>query len=103
MAAAWAQSLAAIAAGLKEGSDEALPWDRRVNLAIVLAEGNRIAPARAQAQRCLAQMGGPELRSLSEPTLFRFLTLCKALSLPVDEAQRRRAAELLPPRLRGQI
>jgi len=99
----FAQSLAAIAAGLEEGSAEALAWDRRVSLAIVLAEGNRVAPARAQAQRCLEQMGEPELRSLSEPVLFRFLTLCKALGLEVDESLRQRADELLSPRLRKQI
>ena len=90
-------------AALKEGSDEALAWDRRVSLALVLADGKQLEPARAQAQRCLEQMGTPELRSLSQPVLFRFLALCKALGLGIDESQRQQAASLLPPRLRDQI
>ncbi len=48
---ALAQSLAAIETALKEGSDDALAWDRRVSLTLVLAEGNRAAAARSQAQK----------------------------------------------------
>lgn len=101
--AALTRSLDAIETALKEGSDEALAWDRRVSLALVLAEGNRVGPARTQVQRCLELMGAPELRSLSEPTLFRFLTLCQALGLEVDPDLLGIARGLLPPKMRGQI
>ena len=101
--AALARSLDAIATALQEGSDEALAWDRRVSLTLVLAEGNRAAAARTQALQCVEQMGEQELRSLSEPTLFRFLTLCRALGIEVDPELRRVAAQLLPPRIRSQI
>lgn len=101
--AAFKRSLDAIEAAVKEGADEALDWDQRASLAVVLAEGNRLATARAQAQRCLELMGEPELRSLAEPTLFRFLTLCRALKLEVDPELQRSAKQLLPPKMREKL
>jgi hypothetical protein len=101
--AALTRSLDAIEIALKEGSDEALAWDRRVSLALVLAEGGRTGPARNQVQRCLELMGEPELRSLSEPSLFRFLTLCHAFGIEVDAELLGIARGLLPPTMRGKI
>lgn len=101
--AAFLRTLETIETAVQQGSDDTLGWDRRVSLALVLAEGNRIAAARTQVQRCLELMGETELRSLSEPTLFRFLTLCRALELEVDPELQRSAAQLLPPRMRSQI
>jgi hypothetical protein len=101
--AALARSLETIETALKEGADEELAWDRRVSLTLVLAEGNRAAAARSQTQKCVEQMGEPELRSLSEPVLFRFLTLCQALGIKVDPKLRRVAAQLLPPPIRSKI
>ncbi len=96
--------LAAIATAIQDGSDDTLAWDRRVTLALVLAEGRRIPLARTQAQRCLEEMGELDLRGLSEATLFRFLSLCKVLNLPVkDEHLHELAKGLLPPPLRAQL
>ncbi|HWA27411.1 MAG TPA: hypothetical protein VG734_17280 [Lacunisphaera sp.] len=98
------QTLATILAALRDGSGDSLAWDRRVSLCLVLAAGNQMSPAREQAQRCLEEMGELDLRSLSESTLFRFLGLCKALGLRIeDPALESQAKALLPPPLRSQL
>lgn len=102
--AAFARVSTALLAGLKDGSAEALPWDRRVALSIVLAEGNHPDAAREQAQRCLEEMGELDLRGLSESTLFRFLGLCKSLTLSIEDKELRELSRtLLPPALRAQF
>ncbi|ACB73888.1 hypothetical protein [Opitutus terrae] len=100
----FARALESITAGLAAGQDETLAWDQRVSLCLVLAEGGRISEAKTQAARCLDEMGELEIRVLAEPTLFRFLTLCRALRLEIqDEPLRSFAKTLLPPALREQI
>jgi hypothetical protein len=84
--------------------EDFLPWDRRVSLAIVLAEGGNISLARAQTERCLEEMGELDLRGLTTLPLYRFLTLCKALDLELrDPAFKSLARELLPPEMRADI
>lgn len=98
------QALDGITAALKDAADDALAWDRRVSLSLVLAQGGRTADAKRQASRCLEEMSELDLRSLSETTLFHFLGLCKALDLPVADARLKSlATSLLPPALRSQL
>jgi hypothetical protein len=98
------QSIKGITTSLQDPSNDSLEWDRRVSLALVLAESGRIQPARTQAERCLHEIGEPEIRGLSESTLFRFLSLCKVLELRVeDERLLALAKTLLPAPLREQI
>lgn len=86
------------------GAEGELPFDRRVNLAIVLAHGKRADLARVQLQRCLAEIDAPRLRELSTGTLFRMLTLAKREGLGVSDPQLRElAASLLPPALRARL
>lgn len=102
--ATFEQAFATILTAVQDGSDDALAWDRRVGLCVILAEGRRIPLATAQAKRCLEEMGELDLRGLSEATLFRFLSLCKALNLQIqDEHLRQLAKDLLPPPLRAQL
>ncbi len=102
--ASFTQSLAGITAGLQDGSSDSLAWDRRVSLSLVLAEGGQSPLARAQAKLCLDEMGELDLRSLSESTLYRFLTLGKKLELQIkDEKLRELAKTLLPPPMRARL
>ncbi len=102
--ATFEHSLGVITTAIQQGSDDALAWDRRVTLAIVLAEARRLPLARTQAQRCLDEMGELDLRGLSEATLYRFLSLCKTLNLQIaDEHLRSLAKELLPPAYREKV
>jgi hypothetical protein len=88
---------------LAADSGPSLPWDRRVSLAIVLAEARRFDLARKQLEECLAEIDEPRLRSLSGMSVYRFSALTKALGLTISDPQLRKLAQnLLPPELRGE-
>jgi tetratricopeptide (TPR) repeat protein len=89
---------------LTEDEAQGLAWDRRVSLAIVLAEGKRHDSAREQLQRCLAEMDEPLLRSLTPTALYRLQALAKAFGLEITEpALRDLAHRLLPPEMRAAL
>lgn len=93
-----------IKAQLKQRSDEEQPWDRRVSLCLVLAQGGEIALARAQVEKTVEEMGEQELRSLPTLPLYRFLTLCKALEIDLGAPELKALArELLPREMRPDI
>jgi hypothetical protein len=84
--------------------DRLLPWDRRVSLAIVLARGQQLDRARAQAERCLAQLTEERLRSLTPYSLLHFQILLRAVERPIpDPTLRAVALDLLPPELGRQL
>ena len=84
--------------------DRLLPWDRRVSLAIVLARGQQLDRARAQAERCLEHLNEERLRSLTPYSLLHFQILLRAVERPIaDPALRALALDLLPPELRRQL
>jgi predicted negative regulator of RcsB-dependent stress response len=83
------------------GDDAALGWDRRVSLAIVLAEAKRFDQARAQVQQCLAEMDEARLRSLTTVSLYRLQVLSKGFGLGISDPHLHQLAlDLLPPELR---
>jgi hypothetical protein len=89
---------------LKIGADRYLPWDRRVSLAIVLARGNQMDLARAQTERCLADITETRLRSLTTHSLYRFLAMTKLFGWEIFDAELRRiSVELLPTALRKEF
>jgi predicted negative regulator of RcsB-dependent stress response len=67
------------------GEDAALAWDRRVSLAIVLAEAKRFDQARAQVQQCLAEVDDARLRSLTTVSLYRLQVLSKGFGLGISD------------------
>ncbi len=75
-----------------------LPWERRVNLAIVLAHGKRFDLARTQVQYCLLGLDEIRLRSLTTAALFRLQLLAKKFGLEISDPRLQELAiELLPP------
>ena len=89
---------------LSGGFDRTLPWDRRVSLAIVLAEGERADLAREQVRRCLTALDEARIRSLTTASLFRLLVLSKAFAIEIpDERLRVLARQLLPAELRQRL
>ena len=89
---------------LSRGDDRALPWDRRVSLAVVLATGERSELAREQVRRCLAEIDETRVRSLTTVSLFRFEVLCKRFGLEIsDRRLRGLALDLLHPSLRSRL
>ncbi len=103
-AAAFGESLQALVATLAAGGDRALPWERRVSLASVLAQGKRPDLAREQVRRCLAEANDARLRALSSGALFRLLALGKKFGFEISDPQRRGLAlSLLPPASRSRL
>ena len=89
---------------LSSGADRALPWDRRVSLAVVLALNKHADLARAQVQRCLGDVDEAKLRSLTTESLYRLQVLCRAYGLEIpDQRLHRLALGLLPPDLQSRL
>ena len=103
-AAGAGQTLEALLPRLANGGDRYLPWDRRVSLAMILAQGDRIQQAREQVRRCLAELNAKRLRSLNPGLLFNLQVLSRAFDLPIaDPELRALAVELLPEELRSRL
>ena len=98
------KTFAAILTSLGSGFDRTLAWDRRVSLAVVLAQGDRQDLAREQVRRCLEKLDAARLRSLTTGAQFRLLLLTKTFSLTFpDAALQESARKLLPPELRERL
>ncbi len=89
---------------IADGRDEDLPWERRANLAIVLAQTKHPDLARAQVQFCLSEADTERLRGLGPVSLFRLLTLARAFRIEFsDPALRPTALGLLPVEFQAQL
>lgn len=103
-AGAFEQISATIRQNLTNGLDRLLPWDRRLSLAVVLAQGGQTALARPPLQRCVAELNEPRLRSLAPGALYRLLVLSKALEVPFAQPTLRELAlALLPAEARARL
>jgi hypothetical protein len=79
-----------------------LPWERRVSVAIALAEGKRFDLAHVQMQQCFNELDETGLRSLTPLTLYRFLALAKGLGMKAGNPKLESLArQLLPPEIRA--
>lgn len=98
------RKLNALVPHLAEDEAQGLAWNRRVSLAIVLAEGKQYEPAREQVERCLAELDEPLMRSLSSVNLYRLQVLAKAFKLEIAEPSLRiLAGDLLPAEMRAAL
>ena len=81
-----------------------LPWDQRINLAIVLAQTQHMDLARAHLQPCVDEITDANLRFLTPASLYRFLLLCRATGIEItNPAMRALSRQLLAPELRNRI
>jgi hypothetical protein len=81
-----------------------MPFDRRLSLAILLAQQRQTELAKAQLERCLADADEARLRSLSVLSLYRFHVLCRLYGKTLPDARLREAAlQLLRPDLRARL
>jgi hypothetical protein len=98
---AFTKTFSELLSNLSGGYDRTLPWDRRVSLAVVLAEGEHPDLAREQVRRCLDGIDEPRIRSLTTAALFRLQVLAKAFQLEISDPKLRNLArQLLPAELR---
>jgi len=103
-APALAKVFDTLASSLAGGFDRTLPWDRRVSLAVVLAQGQREDLAREQVRRCLEKIDEARIHSLTTGSLFRLQVLAKAYGLEIsDPGLRALAGKLLPAELRARL
>jgi hypothetical protein len=92
--------LASLLSRLSGEGERALPWDRRVSLAVVLAQGQHLDRARDQLRKCLAEVNEEKLRSLTTGSLYHFEVLERVLGMEIsDPALRQLALNLLPPEM----
>jgi hypothetical protein len=99
-----AQTLPSLLARLANGGDRFLPWDRRVSLAVVLAQEDQVGLAREQVRRCLTELNEKRLRSLTTGSLYKLQVLSRAFDLPIaDRRLRQLALDLLPAELRSRL
>ncbi|HXP60142.1 MAG TPA: hypothetical protein VN829_06595 [Dongiaceae bacterium] len=102
--AAAAKTVESLVVRLSNGGDRYLPWDRRVSLAIVAAEADRIELSRDQARRCFGDVNEARLRSLSTGSLFGLLVLGRSFGLEIaDPRLRGLSLDLLPGDLRSRF
>jgi hypothetical protein len=100
----FARALDNVLASLASGSDRALAWDRRVSLAVTLAQGEKLDLARAQVRRCLDQVDEARIRSLTTGALFRLQVMEKSFGLGIsDPGMQALAMRLLPAELRRRL
>jgi hypothetical protein len=99
-----AEALKFLIPKVKGGADRNLPWNRRVGLAIVLAQGRQPELAREQVERCFADVNEKRLRTTSTSTLYQLLLLAKAFGLEIkDPRLRTLALDLLPADWRNRL
>jgi len=102
--AGLAGSLKVLLPRIKAGGDRVLPWDRRVALAVVLAQVKEADLAREQVRRCIAAMDDAKLRSLSTGPLYRLLVLARAFGFSIrDPKLHDLALSLLPDDMRARL
>jgi hypothetical protein len=96
-AAAYADTLGSILTRLSENKVKTLPFDRRISLAVVLAQGRHLDLARVELEKCLAEVTDERLRSLTTGSLYHLLVLAKALNEEIkDPRLHQLALDLLP-------
>ena len=82
---------------LKGEKERTLPWDRRVNLAVALAQSRHLDRAREEMQKCLADLDEDKLRFLTPGALYRFEVLGNILGMEIaDPRLHELAIDLLP-------
>jgi hypothetical protein len=102
--AAFARTVESLQSRLAGGADRVMPWDRRANLAVVLARGKHTELAREQVRRCLTDIDEGKVRSLTTISLYRFQVLAKAFNLSIaDQKLHQLARDLLPADLRSRL
>jgi len=102
--AEFQRAMDAILPYLEDARDGDLLWDRRVNLTNLLLLGQQDEFAREQLQYCMDEVDEYLLRTVTPPTLYRFMILANTLDEPFPEDYlREEALRQLPTELRTRL
>ncbi len=100
----FASNIDTIVRRLKSGADRQLTWDRRIGLAVVLAQGHHMDLSREVLAKCLGDVDAAKLRSLSTNSLFRLHILDRAFGTRIaDPELHALSLDLLPSDLRSRV
>ena len=80
-----------------------ISWNRRVDLAVVLARAKITEFAKAQLTLCINSIDEHRIRSLSPESVYRLLVLCRGLGVTMPPAEHALALHLVPPTLRARL
>ncbi|HEY3757752.1 MAG TPA: hypothetical protein VGL42_16480 [Opitutaceae bacterium] len=80
-----------------------LSWNRRVDLAVVLARAQVEVLAKRQLELCIDSIDEAKVRSLSPRSVYRLLVLCRGFGVTMPPAQRALALSLVPAALRARL
>ena len=80
-----------------------ISWNRRVDLAVVLARAKATVLARKQLTLCINAIDDDRIRSLSPGSVYRLLVLCRGLGVTMPPAEHALALSLVPPTLRARL
>ncbi|HZZ57165.1 MAG TPA: hypothetical protein VFE31_04990 [Opitutaceae bacterium] len=99
----WARDLAVLRSRLALRVQPLVSWNRRVDLAVVLARARLPELARRQVTLCIKTIDADRLRSLSPLSDYRLLVLCRGLGVTMPPAEHALALSLAPPSLRARL
>lgn len=80
-----------------------ISWNRRVDLAVVLARAKATELAKKQLALCIDAIDDDRIRSLSPESAYRLLVLCRGLGVTMPPAEHALALSLVPPTLRARL
>jgi hypothetical protein len=80
-----------------------ISWNRRVDLAVVLARAKVTELAKKQLTLCINAIDEDRIRSLSPGSVYRLLVLCRGLGVTMPPAEHALALSLVPPTLRVRL
>jgi hypothetical protein len=80
-----------------------ISWDRRVDLAVVLARARDAVLAKKQLTICINAIDDDRIRSLSPGSVYRLLVLCRGLGVTLPQAEHDLALSLVPSTLRARL
>jgi hypothetical protein len=80
-----------------------ISWDRRVDLAVVLARARDAVLAKKQLTMCISSIDDDRIRSLSPGSVYRLLVLCRGLGVNLPPAEHDLALSLVPSTLRSRL
>jgi tetratricopeptide (TPR) repeat protein len=80
-----------------------ISWDRRVDLAVVLARAKDTELAKKELALCINAIDDDRIRSLSPETVYRLLVLCRGLGVTMPPTEHALAISLVPPTLRVRL
>jgi hypothetical protein len=80
-----------------------ISWDRRVDLAVVLARARDTVLAKKQLTLCINSIDADRIRSLSPESVYRLLVLSRGLEVALPPAEHALALSLVPSTLRVRL